>query len=119
MYVGTIHSFCLRLLKELSPEYRNFEVMDEVRQAALISANFVHWEDSDRGIGLDRLRSETLTISEARSLEIAERFEEHGGERAPFLFKSLGARDLARPMSQLLTEPWLRAGPPPIRIDDS
>jgi DNA helicase-2/ATP-dependent DNA helicase PcrA len=61
MYIGTIHSFCLRLLKELSAEYRNWEVMDEVRQAALISANFTHWEDSGRGLGLDRLRSETRT----------------------------------------------------------
>ena len=61
MYVGTIHSFCLRLLKELSPQYRNWEVMDEVRQAALISTNFVRWDDSERGIGLDRLRTETRT----------------------------------------------------------
>ncbi len=59
MYVGTIHSFALRLLKELSPEFRNWEVMDEVRQAALISTNFTRWDDSDRGLGLDRLRSET------------------------------------------------------------
>ncbi|MEZ5519876.1 MAG: ATP-dependent DNA helicase [Dokdonella sp.] len=61
MYVGTIHSFCLRLLKELSPEFRNWEVMDEVRQAALISTNFTRWDDSGRGLGLDRLRSETRT----------------------------------------------------------
>jgi DNA helicase-2/ATP-dependent DNA helicase PcrA len=59
MYVGTIHSFCLRLLKEISPEFRNWEVMDEVRQAALISTNFTRWDDSARGLGLDRLRSET------------------------------------------------------------
>lgn len=61
MYVGTIHSFCLRLLKELDPTYRNWEVMDEVRQAALISANFTRFDDSGRGIGLDRLRSLTRT----------------------------------------------------------
>lgn len=61
MYVGTIHSFCLRLLKELSPEYRNWEVMDETRQAALISTNFTRWDDSGKGLGLDRLRNETRT----------------------------------------------------------
>lgn len=61
MYVGTIHSFCLRLLKELSAEYRNWEVMDEVRQAALIATNFTRWEDSDRGLGLDRMRTATRT----------------------------------------------------------
>jgi DNA helicase-2/ATP-dependent DNA helicase PcrA len=61
MYVGTIHTFCLRVLKELAPEYRNWEVMDEVRQAALISTNFTRFDDSGRGIGLDRLRSSTRT----------------------------------------------------------
>jgi DNA helicase-2/ATP-dependent DNA helicase PcrA len=61
MYVGTIHSFCLRLLKELDPRYRNFEIMDDVRQAALIASNFVRFEDSGKGIGLDRLRSRTKT----------------------------------------------------------
>lgn len=61
MYVGTIHSFCLRLLKELAPQYRNWEVMDEVRQAALIATNFTRFDDSGRGLGLDRLRALTRT----------------------------------------------------------
>lgn len=61
MYVGTIHSFCLRLLKELSAKYRNWEVMEEVRQAELIATNFIRWEDSDRGLGLDRMRTATRT----------------------------------------------------------
>ena len=57
MYVGTIHSFCLRVLREQDPQYRQFQVMDETRQAALIAAHFVRFEDA--GIGLDRLRSRT------------------------------------------------------------
>lgn len=61
MYVGTIHSFCLRVLKEHWAQFRNWEVMDEVRQAALIATNFTRWEDSGRGLGLDRLRSGTRT----------------------------------------------------------
>lgn len=61
MYVGTIHSFCLRMLHELDPKYRNWEVMDEVRQAALISAHFTRFDDSNKGIGLDRLRALTRT----------------------------------------------------------
>lgn len=61
MYVGTIHSFCLRVLKELDPQFRNWEVMDEVRQAALISVNFTRFDDSERGLGLDRLRTMTRT----------------------------------------------------------
>lgn len=61
MYVGTIHSFCLRILKELDAKYRNWEVMDEVQQAALIAVNFTRFDDSGRGLGLDRLRSQTRT----------------------------------------------------------
>ncbi|WP_017719950.1 ATP-dependent helicase [Kamptonema formosum] len=59
MYVGTIHSFCLQLLKEIDPLYRYFEVMDDVRQAALIAANYHYYPDSGRGIGLNNLRSKT------------------------------------------------------------
>lgn len=61
MYVGTIHSFCLQLLKETDPRYRNFEVMDEARQAALIMTNFYNSHGNDWGIGLNRLRSKTRT----------------------------------------------------------
>jgi len=57
MYVGTIHSFCLQLLKEIDPNYRKFEVMDEARQAALIMTNFHHFPDSENpGLGLNHLR---------------------------------------------------------------
>lgn len=60
MYVGTIHSFCLQLLKEIDPNYRKFEVMDEARQAALIMTNFHHFPDSDNpGLGLNHLRGRT------------------------------------------------------------
>jgi ATP-dependent DNA helicase UvrD/PcrA len=60
MYVGTIHSFCLQLLKEIDPSYRKFEVMDEARQAALIMTNFHHFPDSSRpGLGLNHLRQNT------------------------------------------------------------
>ena len=59
MYVGTIHSFCLQLLKEIDPLYRNFEVLDEARQAALIASNYRISSDGTRGMGLDRLRSRT------------------------------------------------------------
>lgn len=59
MYVGTIHSFCLKLLKEIDPGYRKFEVMDEARQAALIMTRFRFDVERNRGIGLDRLRPRT------------------------------------------------------------
>ena len=67
MYVGTIHSFCLRVLRERKPEYRRYEVMDETRQAALIAANFVRFDKA--GIGLDRLRSRTRSNTYSETLK--------------------------------------------------
>lgn len=52
MYVGTVHSFCLQLLKEIDADYRKYEVMDEGQQAAFISRHF------HAGIGLHSLRNE-------------------------------------------------------------
>ena len=37
MYVGTIHSFCFEMLKDLDPKYRNYEVLDDARRIAFIS----------------------------------------------------------------------------------
>lgn len=39
MYVGTIHGFCLDLLKEQAPEYLKYEVLDEVQQRLLVDRN--------------------------------------------------------------------------------
>ena len=65
MYIGTIHSFCLRMLKEIDAKYRNFEVMDEARQAALIMTNFYLNKDKrtgkDKGLGLNKLQPQTKT----------------------------------------------------------
>lgn len=54
MYVGTIHSFCLQILKETDPTYRNYEVMDDAGQAALIS-RYYYFDSGNEGIGLHRL----------------------------------------------------------------
>ena len=40
MYVGTLDSFCLHILKELKPEYRSFEVLDDARKVAFIDRWF-------------------------------------------------------------------------------
>jgi DNA helicase-2/ATP-dependent DNA helicase PcrA len=37
MYVGTIHSFCFEMLKELEPRYRGYDVLDDARRVAFIS----------------------------------------------------------------------------------
>ena len=67
MFVGTIHSYCLRVLREHKRDYRIFEVMDETMQAALIAANFVRFQNSD-GIGLDRLRGRTRSRTYSETL---------------------------------------------------
>jgi DNA helicase-2/ATP-dependent DNA helicase PcrA len=36
MYIGTIHGFCLDLLKSEVPEYMKYEVLNEVQQALLV-----------------------------------------------------------------------------------
>ena len=36
MFVGTIHAFCLELLKSESPKYLKFEVLDEVKQTLFV-----------------------------------------------------------------------------------
>lgn len=37
MYVGTIHSFCFERLKELAPEFRGYDVLDEAARMAYVS----------------------------------------------------------------------------------
>lgn len=38
LYVGTIHSFCYKLLQEYVPGYRGFDVLDEGKRYAFISS---------------------------------------------------------------------------------
>ncbi len=41
MYVGTIHSYCFKLLKELDPtEYHNYDIVDEIARHALVQRRF-------------------------------------------------------------------------------
>jgi len=37
MYIGTIHSFCFDLLREIKPEYRAYDVLDQHKRIALLS----------------------------------------------------------------------------------
>ena len=37
MYIGTIHSFCFELLKDLKPFYRSFDVLDEHTRVLFLS----------------------------------------------------------------------------------
>ena len=47
MYVGTIHGFCLKLLRELAPEtYYNYDILDDAGRIALVQRGY------DRLLGL-------------------------------------------------------------------
>jgi len=37
MYVGTIHSFCFHILKELEPKYRSYDVLDDAMRVAFVN----------------------------------------------------------------------------------
>ena len=37
MYIGTIHSFCFQYLKEIKPEFRNYDIIDENKQLLFLS----------------------------------------------------------------------------------
>lgn len=45
MFVGTIHAFCLELLRDEAPEYLKYEVLNEVQQALFVDRH-------SRGSGL-------------------------------------------------------------------
>ena len=40
LYIGTIHSYCYRILQEHVPEFANFDILDDHRHAALLSREF-------------------------------------------------------------------------------
>ena len=44
IYVGTIHSYCFEQLKELKPEYRSFDALDDATRIAYVSKpyNYYH-----------------------------------------------------------------------------
>lgn len=37
MYIGTIHSFCFQYLKEIKPEFRNYDIIDENKQLLFLT----------------------------------------------------------------------------------
>lgn len=50
MYVGTIHGFCLKMLKEYIPEFQKFTVLNEIRTKLFIEKNYDTCGMSDLGL---------------------------------------------------------------------
>jgi len=69
-----------------------------------------HW-------GIPNLLVLTLTTSAARRSEIIAKLG--GGNSPAFLFKAADGKVLRSPLPALLTEPWTRAGLPPLSIAES
>ncbi len=69
-----------------------------------------HW-------GVPNLLVLTLTTGAARCSEIVAKLG--GGSSPAFLFKSADGKALSKPLPDLLSEPWARAGSPPLSIAES
>lgn len=68
--------------------------------------------------GLPNLLVLTVTTSESRVADIMQRIEGEPGGSPAFLFKAMDQSALRTPANQLLFNPWLRSGLPPLRIDE-
>ncbi len=51
MFIGTIHAFCLEMLREMDPVYRTYDILDGPRRAAFLAKGGNYY----RNIGLVRL----------------------------------------------------------------
>ncbi|HJN13207.1 MAG TPA: UvrD-helicase domain-containing protein [Pirellulaceae bacterium] len=83
MFVGTIHSYCFRVLQDYVPKYGNYDVLDEHRHAALISRrrrelkldnmHAQHWKSIDRFLrAADVIGNELIPIEALDGTEIGE-----------------------------------------------
>ena len=53
MYIGTIDAFCLYMLKELVPEYRSYDILDEQKRMAFVNRRFydLHMQTLQKQVG--------------------------------------------------------------------
>ena len=53
MYIGTIDSFCLYMLKEIVPEYRSYDILDEQKRMAFVNRRFydLHMQTLQKQVG--------------------------------------------------------------------
>lgn len=83
MFVGTIHSYCFRVLQDHVPKYGNFDVLDEHRHAALISRrrrelklenlHAQHWKSIDLFLrAADVIGNELIPIDALEVTEVGE-----------------------------------------------
>lgn len=77
MFVGTIHAFCLELLKSESPKHLKFEVLNEVQQGLFVDRNSTKsglTASTDlNGVGLKRYRDTAHYVTALAILREGER----------------------------------------------
>lgn len=77
MFVGTIHAFCLELVKSESPKHVKFEVLNEVQQGLLVDRNSsksgLTTSTDLRGTALKRYRDTGHYVTALSILREAER----------------------------------------------
>ena len=67
MYIGTIHSYCLKLLRELRPDlYHNYDIVDDIARVALVQRCY----DYLLGLrGFQNALSIDFPVSRSRTIE--------------------------------------------------
>ena len=91
MYIGTIDSFCLHMIREIRPEFRSFEILDSARRIAFIdrwyySMEFQGMQDEKSGkwrtmqkfcSSADRIMTEGIDTSKIKHAGFADCFERY------------------------------------------
>lgn len=85
LFVGTIHSYCLRVLQDYVPRYGDYDVLDEHRHAALLSREHKrlglsklgkkHWQPvRDFARNADVISNEHISLEQLGDTPLAERY---------------------------------------------
>jgi len=77
MYAGTIHSYCFEALKELRPEYRSYDVLDEAARVAYLSKPFNYYNRLNL-VRLEKAHGLTKFTTVARFIGAVEVFLNEG-----------------------------------------
>lgn len=91
MYVGTIDSFCLHMLKQLKPEYKSFEVLDSARRTAFVDRwyykmDFKRMETDAQGKwrtiekfcnSADRVMTERVDVQQISTISFVDCYEKY------------------------------------------
>lgn len=86
MYVGTIHGFCFKLLKEFVPKYQNFDPLEERTRVSFLAQKMIYEELKLDGLGvngkynsinefcknIDALREEEITSEDLQDSPLRE-----------------------------------------------